>query len=257
MRAHGRIQQLGLALVEWTLAALLGSFILAAALAWLQSSLQLALLQRMPLQMSEESAWVLQRLTQAAMLAGQGAVHPLGSGDVRLQAWQVSDGLGPGSPASDQLVLRRRLDSDVLDCEGSRVPAGDDLIERYFLRADSSAPGLVLACDAGACNATGCRELGDAGVPLQSDLESFQVLYGLPHSPGQAGRYVDASAWRSLTPVPRLTSLRIGLLQRSRESVVRARRWPLPADWLGCNLSSVTDRTAHSAWQLTLVVPHG
>lgn len=257
MKGHGRGRQRGIALAEWTLAALLGSFILAAALAWLQNSLQLALLQRMPLQMSEESAWLLQRLTHAALLAGQGGVHPLGAGDGRLAAWQVSDGLGPGSPASDQLVLRRHLDSETLDCEGTRVPADDDLVERYFLRADSSAPGLVLACDAGACNAAGCRELGDAGVPLQSDIDSFQVLYGLPHGPGEAGRYVDATAWRTLSPAPRLASLRIGLLQRSRESLARARRWPLPADWLGRSLAPVTDRMAHSAWQLTLAVPHG
>lgn len=251
------VHQRGIALAEWTLAALLGAFILAAALAWLQSSLQLALLQRIPLQMAEETAWLLQRLQHGGMLAGQGGVHPLGGQDARLAAWQVSDGQGPGVPASDQLVLVRHLDVETLDCEGTRVIAGDDLVERYFLRGDSSAPGLVLACDAGACNIGGCRDLGDAGVPLQSDIDSLQVLYGLPRSPGQAVRYVDAATWRALSPRPGLASLRIGLLQRSRESMSRVRRWPLPADWLGLNLPPVTDRVARSAWQLTLAVPHG
>lgn len=249
--------QRGSALAEWTLAALLGAFILAAALAWLQSSLQLALLQRMPVQMAEEAVWLLQRLSREAMLAGQGGVHPLGSDDGRLAAWQVSDGQGPGSPASDQLLLVRYLDAEVMDCEGARTGAGEVLVERYFLRADSSASGLVLACDAGACNANGCRELGDAGAPLQSGVDSFQVLYGLPRSPGQSVRYVDASAWRELVPAPGLASLRIGLLQRSRESVSRARRWSLPADWLGLELPPATAQVARSAWQQTLVVPHG
>lgn len=249
--------QRGSALAEWTLAALLGAFILAAALAWLQSSLQLALLQRMPVQMAEEAVWLLQRLSREAMLAGQGGVHPLGSDDQRLAAWRVSDGQGPGSPASDQLLLVRHLAAAALDCEGVRADVGEVLVERYFLRADSSAPGLVLACDAGACNTGGCRGLGDAGVPLQSGIDSFQVLYGLPRSPGHGVGYVDATAWNALLPSPGLASLRIGLLQRSRETVSRARHWSLPLDWLGLELPSATAQVARSAWQQTLVVPHG
>ncbi len=251
------LRESGLALAEWTLAALLGVLILAAALAWLQACLQLALLQRMPLQMAEEAGWLLQRLSRAAMLAGQGGVHPLASGDARLAAWPVGDGVGPGTPASDQLLLRRRLAADTLDCEGTRVTAGDELVERYFLRSDSSAPGLVLACDAGSCAADGCHGLGDAGAPLQSDIDSFQVLYGMAAEPGQVIRYVDATGWRAQSPPPHLASLRIGLLQHSREAAARVRRWPLPADWLGLTLTAMPGHAARSAWQLTLAVPHG
>lgn len=249
--------QAGMALAEWTLAALLGVLLLAAALAWLQSSLQLALMQRLPQQMAEEACWLLQRLEQAALLAGEGGVQPLGGGDQRLAAWQVADGTGPGSPASDQLLLRRRLSVAVLDCEGVRVPAGDELVERYFLRSDSSAPGWVLACDAGACNAAGCRELGDAGAALLSEVDSFQVLYGLAADAGATVSYVDAATLRASPLTPRLVSLRVGLLLHSRESAVRSRRWSMPADWLGLTLPVVTGRSARSAWQQTLVLPHG
>jgi len=249
--------ELGMALAEWTLAAMLGVILLAAALTWLQGSLQMALVQRVPLQMAGDAAWLFRRLELAALQAGRGGAHPLGNDDARLAPWRMTDGSGPGTPASDQLLLRRRLEAGTLDCEGRRLAVGTDMVERYFLRADSSASGLVLACDAGFCDAAGCHDLGDAGAALLSEVDSFQVLYAAITEAALAPGYVDATSWLAQPAPPRLLALRVGLLLRSRESVARPRRWSLPADWLGHDLRSASDRQAHSAWQQTLAVPHG
>lgn len=252
------IRQRGLALAEWTLAALLGVFMLAAAMAWLQSSLQMARSQRLPLQMAAEAVWLLKRLELAALLAGQGGLQPLGEGDARLQDWRVSDGSGPGSPASDQLVLRRVLAADSLDCEGRRLTAGSELVERYFLRADSAASGLVLACDAGSCDTGGCHDLGDAGAALLSEVDSLQLLYGIGGADAQAPpRYVDASVLRTMTAPAMLRSLRVGLLLRSRELRHRDGRWAVPADWPGPAVQPAPDHHARAIWQMTMAVPHG
>ena len=249
--------QLGMALAEWLLACVLGLLILMAALAWLNSSWQLAISQRQPLQMANAGAWILQRIGLSAELAGFGAEHPLGLDDARLSAWRSENNLGIGKPASDQLTLQRLLDQDVLDCEGTRVSAGNVLVERYFMRTDSSAAGWVLACDAGQCNADSCSRLGDAGAALLADIDSLQVLYAVPAVPGQASQYVDASVLKSMSPTPRVLSLRVGVLLRGSEPLSRKRRWQPPQEWLGMSLSAVTDSRAHAAFSQTMELPNG
>lgn len=248
----------GLVLAEWLLASLLGVLILAAALAWLQASLQLALRQRVPTQMTDDAIWLFGRLEQAAMQAGAGGVHPLAWQDDSLRSWRSLDAIGPGHPASDQLLLQRRLASATVDCEGTMVPAGWRLVERYFLRTDNAAPGWVLACDGGACLDAVCQRLGDAGAALQSEIDSFQVLYGVRDATSQSPHYVDASRLPSPgEPAPRVASLRIGLLLRGRERFSMAQTWRQPADWLGWRLALPADALPRSAWQMTLEVPHG
>lgn len=251
------LRQRGLALTEWLLASVLGLLILMSALAWLSSSWQLASAQRQPLQMGNAGVWMLQRIGRNAELAGFGGAHPLALDDPRLSAWRSENNLGVGKPASDQLTLQRLLDEEVLDCEGTRVAVGQVLVERYFMRTDSSAAGWVLACDAGQCQADGCSRLGDAGVALLADIDSFQVLYGLAGTAGKSGQYVDAAVLKTLSPMPRVVSLRVGVLLHGSESLPRKRRWQPPADWLGFTLPAVTDARAHAAISQTLELPNG
>ena len=246
-----------MALAEWLLASALGLLILMAALAWLNSSWQLAIAQRQPLQMANAGAWILQRINLGAGLAGFGALHPLALDDSRLSAWRSENNLGIGKPASDQLTLQRLLDQDALDCEGVRVMAGNVLVERYFMRSDSSASGWVLACDAGQCNAGSCSRLGDAGAALLADIDSLQVLYGLPAAAGQASQYVDATVLKSMSPAPRVVALRVGVLLHGSESLPRKRRWQPPPEWLGLSLGAVTDARAHAAISQTMELPNG
>lgn len=249
--------QRGMALAEWLLASVLGLLILMSAVAWLNSSWQLAIVQRQPLQMANAGAWMLQRIGLSAELAGFGALHPLALDDARLSAWRSENNLGVGKPASDQLTLQRLLDQDLLDCEGSRVTAGNVLVERYFMRTDSSASGWVLACDAGQCNAAGCSRLGDAGAALLADIDSLQVLYGLPAAEGQASQYVDATVLKNLPAIPRVLSVRVGVLLHGSESLPRKRRWQPPPEWLGLSLGAVTDTRAHAAMSQTMELPNG
>lgn len=249
--------QRGFTLAEWLLASLLGVLVLAAALAWLQAALRLQLSQRAPAELADTGLWLYRRWWSQALLAGQGGVHPLGLDDPRLAAWRSADGTGSGSPASDQLLLVRRLDADGRDCEGNTVAAGELLVERWLVRADSSAAGLALACDGGSCGASGCQRLGDSGMAVQGDIGSLQVLYGLMPAPGLAGRYVDAATLLAMSPSPRVGSLRIGLLAHSRERLPEGRAWPVPLDWLGLSLPMQPAGRAHAAWQWTLELPHG
>lgn len=249
--------QRGMALAEWLLASVLGLLILMAALAWLNSSWQLAISQRQPLQLANAGAWILQRISLSTELAGFGAVHPLALDDPRLITWRSENNLGVGKPASDQLTLQRLLDRDVLDCEGTRVLAGNILIERYFMRTDSSAPGWVLTCDAGQCNTDSCIRLGDAGAAMLADIDSLQVLYGVPAAAGQASQYVDATVLKNMSPAPRVLSLRVGVLLRGSDSLPRKRRWQPPQEWLGLSLTAITDTRAHAAFSQTMELPNG
>lgn len=249
--------QRGVALAEWLLASVLGLLILMAAVAWLNSSWQLAIAQRQPLQLANAGTWIMQRISLSAELAGYGALHPLALDDPRLGAWRSENNLGVGKPASDQLVLQRLLDQDVLDCEGTRVTTGNVLVERYFMRTDSSASGWVLACDAGQCNTAGCSRLGDAGAALLPDIDSLQVLYGVAAAAGQSSQYVDATVLKNMSPMPRVLSLRVGVLLHGSESLPRKHRWSPPLDWLGLSLSAVTDTRAHAAISQTMELPNG
>lgn len=251
------IRQRGFSLAEWLLASLLGSLVLASALAWLQADLQMQLGQRAPAELADAGQWLYRRWWLSALQAGQGGVHPLGLDDSRLATWRPADASGSGAPASDQFMLVRRLDAATRDCEGSSVAVGDVLVERWLVRADSSAPGWVLACDGGSCGAGGCQRLGDSGMAVQGEIDSLQVLYGLAAEAGQSLRYVDATVLRTLVPPPRVMALRIGLLAHSRERLPGARVWLMPADWLGVALPAQSLGRAHAAWQWTLEVPHG
>lgn len=251
------VGQHGFTLAEWLLASLLGSLVLASALAWLQADLQMQLSQRAPAELADTGQWLYRRWWLSALQAGQGAVHPLGLDDQRLAAWRPADASGSGAPASDQLLLVRRLDAAARDCEGTSVVAGDVLVERWLVRADSSAAGWVLACDGGSCGSTGCQRLGDSGMAVQGEIDSLQVLYGVAAEAGQALRYVAADELRSLAPPPRVLALRIGLLAHSRERLPGGRIWPVPVDWLGVVLPAQASGRAHAAWQWTLEVPHG
>lgn len=258
MRRHQDVaQQQGVVLAEWLLAAMLGLVILAASVAWLQSSLQLAQLQRVPRQMADSATWLLQRLQRETLLAGAGQLHPLGLDDPALAGWWPRNDSGPGWPASDQLLLQRQLAVDTLDCEGVQVASGQRLVERYFLRTDSAASGWVLACDGGYCSGNECRRLGDAGVALQSEMESFQILYGVAVATGDALDFVDAGRLAALPAAPTVKALRLGLLLRSPDLQIRTPRWSAPADWPGPSLAPAPDRYARSVWQLTMELPHG
>ena len=90
-----------------------------------------------------------------------------------------------------------------------------------------------------------------------ADIDSLQVLYGVPAATGQASQYVDATALKAMSPVPRVLSLRVGVLLHGSESLPRKRRWQPPPEWLGLKLPAITDARAHAAFSQTMELPNG
>lgn len=250
-------RQQGWLMVEWLLAAMLGLLVLASMTALLQDALLLARSQRAQGPMQQAAVWLLRRLGEAVAVAGQGGVHPLGLDDARLGAWWPDNDHGPGKAASDQLLLSRVAAEEGLDCEGTRFVAGQRVVERYFLRTDSSGPGWVLACDAGSCDAQGCVRLGDAGAALQSEVDSLQLRYLLPGVAGEAGAWVEAGDLRQRLPaVPAVTGIRMALLMRGSETQLRSLRWSVPTEWFGPAPGLTTDRLPHGVWLMTREIAH-
>lgn len=249
--------QRGLALTDGLVALAISQLLLLAALGWLQGTLQLMRSQRIPAQLMETATWLHERLAQQVGLAGQGSQDPFGLLDARLSALRPRDGSGAGVPASDELVLTRWLVTREIDCEGNGVDPGRQLVERYFVRNDSAASGRVLACDGGSCQADGCRDLGDSGVALQGEIDSFQVHYGLRSEPTHGIRYVPAGDLLAAPPGTTVATVRIGLLVHARERI--SRPWPFrtPPDWPGQTLPATQSGQARAAWSWTLAVPHG
>lgn len=217
-------RQRGLLLAEWLLAAVLGLLLLSAVVIGLQVQLRLQLAHRDQMQQLMSVHWLLQRLETRVLVAGWDGVHPL-----------LKD--QPGWPgADDQLLLAWRSPEEALDCEGRRHAAGSWLVERYFLRADNQAAGLVLACDAGICTETGCSQLGDAGVPIQGGLVRWTLHYGQREQVSTDAALVDEGLGM---PIYRLRS---ALVDSAPVVSVRLNLW-----WIN------SDRH----WQHTLELPHG
>lgn len=250
-------RQQGWLLVEWLIAILLGMLVLVSMTTLLQDVLLLARSQRAQGAMQQSAIWLLHRLGDAVALAGQGGVHPLGLDDARLSAWWPDNDHGPGKAASDQLLLSHVAAEDGMDCEGMRVVTGQQVVERYFLRADSSGPGWVLACDAGVCDAQGCTRIGDAGAALQSEVDSLQLRYLLPGTAAEAGAWVEASDLRQRVPAgSTVLGIRMALLMHGTEMQLRNLRWNTPTEWFGPTLHLTTDRLPHGLWLMTREIAH-
>jgi type IV pilus assembly protein PilW len=134
---------------------------------------------------------------------------------------------------SDQLTIQFVAPSNMTNCEGVNVLAGDLVVERYFLRLDnngSSQQDYALACDANtpsnpaAAQPTSVIGLGDAGQIILPRIDHFHVLLGAKDTAGNFAYYtipqyrVAAQAARAASPVqlpPRILSIQISVLARS------------------------------------------
>lgn len=228
----------GFALIEWLLSAVLGILLLAAALACLQASLRMALVQRAPLQRLATAEWVMARLQRQAAVAGGGSI----------QAVLQPDATG------EELIFQRLLVRDEITCDGIRALAGTRLQERYYLRRDHGRQSTALACMSVSCDSVACVGAYGQGAALSSSISGLAVRYGVAGGEGLAIDYLDAASFSGRVPTPPVLSLRVGLLINATE-VAGARFLPsLPTDWLGHGLLRRSDGAPESAWQMTLAV---
>ena len=134
---------------------------------------------------------------------------------------------------SDQLTIQFIAPSNMTNCEGVNVLAGDLVVERYFLRLDnngSSQQDYALACDANTpsnpatAQPTSVIGLGDAGQIILPRIDHFHVLLGAKDTAGNFAYYtipqyrVAAQAARAASPVqlpPRILSIQLSVLARS------------------------------------------
>ena len=134
---------------------------------------------------------------------------------------------------SDQLTIQFIAPSNMTNCEGVNVLAGDLVVERYFLRLDnngSSQQDYALACDANTPSTTPTAQptsvdgFGDAGQIILPRIDHFHVLLGAKNAAGNFAYYtipqyrVAAQAARDATPTqlaPRILSIQISVLARS------------------------------------------
>lgn len=134
---------------------------------------------------------------------------------------------------SDQLTIQFIAPSNMTNCEGVNVLAGDLVVERYFLRLDSngnSQQDYALACDANTPSTVATAQpttitgLGDAGQIILPRIDHFHVLFGAKNAAGNFAYYTipqyraAAQAARDTTPPvmpPRILSIQISVLARS------------------------------------------
>ncbi|MEO6698501.1 MAG: hypothetical protein ABIR53_03015 [Paraperlucidibaca sp.] len=258
LSAGRALAQRGIAIAEWAMAAVLGALVLAAALAWLQSSVVLAMSQRVPAQLQESSYWLTQRLDRLIVAAGAGGVHPLGLDDPALSAWWPSTLANTGRVASDQLLLQRLIesDNDDFDCEGRRTAVGARQISRLFLRRDTVSPLWALACDSGYCDMSGCHALGDAGIVLMTGVSAIVWRVLAPATGADAAGWQRLDSWRTQQQTTPITGLRLSLWTTSEDQYSRARRWQAPITWSGPDISPLIERRAQHTLAMTWELSH-
>lgn len=141
-----------------------------------------------------------------------------------------------GAAQSDQLTIQFVAPSPMANCEGVNVAAGDRVIQRYFLRADTTdSTALVLACDAGAISAEVVANpsavpavvgvppivsnFGDAGQVMMQRVEHMHVLLGTQTTAG-VWRYYSIHDYMALTatPKPQIKSIQLSVLVRSLDN---------------------------------------
>ncbi|MFZ3193144.1 MAG: PilW family protein [Moraxellaceae bacterium] len=179
--------------------------------------------------------------------------------------------VGEGAAASAQLVIQYRAPQDMFDCEGQRARGprmsnqtgdvwgavfdadgeavtdarmvdGDVVVERYFLRKDTTgvATGenadraLVLACDAGRYGVNNQKDViagtipisgfGEAGQVLMSRVDHFDLRLGVQEAGGiryyTVKQYLDnkpaAAASGAAVARPTVVSLQLAVLVRAQ-----------------------------------------
>ena len=208
-------------------------------------------------------------VVQDALLMRGAGVTPVGSAP---NEWTgISNVSVGGSVAqSAQLVIQYRAPQTMFDCEGQRalgprlsnktgdtlgetrdatgalMPArmidGDVVVERYFLRKDTTgvatgenaARALVLACDAGRYSVNNAKQIKDKNIPLQdfggagqvlmTRIDQFDIRLGVEVAADQV-RYYTVKDYLKITPPvtdgvsgarPRIVSLQVAILARGQ-----------------------------------------
>jgi type IV pilus assembly protein PilW len=210
-----------------------------------------------------------------------------GAGDTPLgtaNQWQGLTKVASGSTASDQLTIQYISPAPMSNCEGGNVLAGDRVVERYFLRADTAdSTALVLACDAGSISpkvdavtadaANGVAavayvppilsNLGDAGQVIMGRVEHFHFLLGTETLAG-VWRYYTIHDYMAIAGIkPRIKTIRMAVLVRSTDNTANAAIDPtqtfkmLDQNVQAATTNATTNRYVRRVYSTTIALRNG
>lgn len=156
----------------------------------------------------------------------------------------VKDSAGTAQ-VSDQLTIQFVAPSNMFNCEGQQVLAGDLVVQRYFLRVDANGTGstdLALACDANTPAVTAATVsaqpaivsgLGTAGQIIIPRVDHFHVLLKARDHEGNLAEYTipqyrtaaatartaiaatETTPGRAAVEAPRILAVQVSVLIRS------------------------------------------
>ena len=281
---NNELKQKGFTLVELLVSLTLGLLVSAAAMQLFYTGQKSAMMQQGSSNLLNSGYFGLDYIVRDLRLANLGASQPLvnnstlhggivlakanistattlnlvGQSDVSGRNMLTTGNIGPTNlndvAGSDQLVIQFKNEvNNQFDCQGNRIPQGNYVIQRYFLREDANASGepndaLALACVAATYNQDNLTtlNLSGNGEIIIPRVDHFHVLLGVatdtmnesvnPAVAGQDGildrfGYISIENYKALTVKPQIVSIKLGLLVRSPNTVGRSDLAPANATY--------------------------
>jgi type IV pilus assembly protein PilW len=236
-----RLQQ-GFSLIELMLAISLGLIVVAAASSLFLTGQRSMALQQGAAEIQNNSQFALASMAKDIRLANLKNSNASMNGSLanagvvtsstnlavanNLQSMSASGASNITDLNSDQLVIQYQpVSTGQYDCEGNLINSTTQyVIERYFVRSDSSlssesSTALALACDAGRKSDTSISDYGGNGEIIMKRVDYFHVLLITQNSAG-ALRDMTIAAYRAISSdQPRIVGVKVGILARSTNSV--------------------------------------
>jgi type IV pilus assembly protein PilW len=236
-----RLQQ-GFSLIELMLAISLGLIVVAAASSLFLTGQRSMALQQGAAEIQNNSQFALASMAKDIRLANLKNSNASMNGSLanaglvtsstnlavanNLQSMSASGASNITGLNSDQLVIQYQpVSTGQYDCEGNVINSTTQyVIERYFVRSDSSlssesATALALACDAGRKSDTSISDYGGNGEIIMKRVDYFHVLLITQNSAGEL-RDMTIAAYRAISSdQPRIVGVKVGILARSTNSV--------------------------------------
>lgn len=162
--------------------------------------------------------------------------HSEGTGEAVSTVGNEWKGLSNVTQKSDQLTIQFTAPAPMTNCEGVNVQLNDLVVQRYFLRRDTTGAttDYALACDANDPIPTGSAAtprptlvtgLGGAGEIIMPRVDHFHVLLGAQDTAGNIAYYTVnqyrsavTAARTALTVPPRIISVKLSVLVRSTDN---------------------------------------
>jgi type IV pilus assembly protein PilW len=173
----------------------------------------------------------------ASTLIPQGLLtHSEGTNEAVSTTGNEWKGLSNVTQKSDQLTIQFIAPAPMTNCEGSNVQINDLVVQRYFIRRDTtgSTTDYALACDANDPVPAGSPAtprptlvtgLGGAGEIIIPRVDHFHILLGAQNASGNIAYYtvnqyrtaVNTARTALLVP-PRIISVKLSVLVRSADN---------------------------------------